>query len=278
MLILNCSGIEKVILPSNPSTLTSLTCKENGLKTLDVSACVNLTYLDCSYNELTEIVVPENPGQVLEIDCSYNYLTLPTFPEGEKIKMAYIYQREKVMKYELKSSYSTDEIIDFSEWYVKKRGLQSSYFPNGVYPTFEWYLQGTDEKLESGTDYTITEGCKFRFITVPDDAVYCVISSKAYPDYENYNEPYKSTSCIITKGTGMEETIADIAEVYAVGTKVVIIPASDCMYSILTATGQLVASSKINQKIEVPVQVPGIYMVSIRTKEGATKSYKVVSL
>lgn len=126
--VLNCSGIKEVVLPSDPSTLTSLTCKENGLKTLDVSSCVNLTYLDCSYNELTEITVPENPNQVLEIDCSYNYLTMPTFPEGEKIKMSYIYQKEKVMKYELESSYTTDETIDFSDWYVKKKGLQRLLF------------------------------------------------------------------------------------------------------------------------------------------------------
>lgn len=273
--VLNCSGIKEVVLPSNPITLTSLTCKENGLKTLDISACINLTYLDCSYNELTEIVTPENPNQVLEIDCSYNYLTMPNFPEGEKIKMAYIYGREKVMKYELKSSYTTDEIIDFSEWYVKKKGLQASYFPNGVYPTFEWYLQGTGEKLESGTDYTVTEGCKFRFIAEPDDAVYCVISSKAYPDYENYGEPYKSTSCVITKGTGLYDTDADIAKVYAADGKIIIDPTGNCTYSIAAATGQLVANGEINQKIEVPLQLTGIYVVSIRTAENKTKSYKI---
>lgn len=273
--VLNCSGIKEVVLPSAPTTLTSLTCKENGLKTLDVSACINLAYLDCSYNELTEIVVPENLGQVLEIDCSYNYLTLPTFPEGEKIKMAYIYQREKVMKYELESSYSTDEVIDFSEWYVKKRGLQASYFPNGVYPTFEWYLQGTDEKLEPGTDYTITEGCKFRFITVPDDAVYCVISSKAYPDYENYGEPYKSTSCVITKGTGLYDMDEKMVKVYAADGKITIDPTGNCIYSIVAANGQLVANGEINQKIEVPLQLPGIYVISICTAENKTKSYKI---
>lgn len=273
--ILNCSGVEEVVLPSNPTTLTSLTCKENGLKTLDISAYINLTYLDCSYNELTEIVVPENPSQVLEIDCSYNYLTLPNFPEGEKIKMTYIYQREKVMKYELKSSYTTDEIIDFSEWYVKKRGLQASYFPNGVYPTFEWYLQSTNEKLESGTDYTVTEGCKFRFNAVPDEAVYCVISSKAYPDYENYGEPYKSTSCIITQGTGLYDMDADMAKVYATDGKIIIDPTGNCTYSIVAVTGQVVANGEINQKIEIPLQLPGIYMVSVRTAENKTKSYKV---
>ena len=273
--VLNCSGIKEVVLPSDPSTLTSLTCKENGLKTLDVSSCVNLTYLDCSYNELTEITVPENPNQVLEIDCSYNYLTMPTFPEGEKIKMSYIYQKEKVMKYELESSYTTDETIDFSDWYVKKKGLQSSYFANGVYPTFEWYLQGSNEQLESGTDYTITEGCKFQFITIPDDAVYCVISSRAYPDYENYGEPYKTTSCVITRGTSVKENHANIAKVYATGTNITIIPTEDCTYSVSTATGQVITNGETGQSIEVPVHLSGIYIVSVRTADNKVKSYKV---
>lgn len=273
--VLNCSGIKEVVLPSDPSTLTSLTCKENGLKTLDISSCVNLTYLDCSYNELTEITVPENPNQVLEIDCSYNYLTMPTFPEGEKIKMSYIYQKEKVMKYELESSYTTDETIDFSDWYVKKKGLQSSYFANGVYPTFEWYLQGSNEQLESGTDYTITEGCKFQFITIPDDAVYCVISSRAYPDYENYGEPYKTTSCVITRGTSVKENHANIAKVYATGTNITIIPTEDCTYSVSTATGQVITNGETGQSIEVPVHLSGIYIVSVRTADNKVKSYKV---
>ena len=74
--------------------MTSLTCKENGLKTLDISSYINLTYLDCSYNELTKILVPESLNQILEIDCSYNYMIMPNFPEGEKIKMSYIYIRK----------------------------------------------------------------------------------------------------------------------------------------------------------------------------------------
>ena len=273
--VLNCSGIQEVTFPSDSSTLTSLTCKENGLKTLDVSSYINLTYLDCSYNELTEINVPESSDKVLEIDCSYNYLTMPTFPEGENIKMAYIYQKEKVMKYELEGSYTTDDTIDFSDWYVKKKGIQGSYYASGVYPTFEWYLQGSNEQLQSGTDYTITDGCKFQFITIPDDAVYCVISSKAYPDYENYREPYKTTSCVITQGTGVKENYADIAKVYVDGTNITIVPAENCTYSVSTTTGQVIANGETGQSIEVPVHSSGIYIVSVRTADNKSKIYKV---
>ena len=189
--------------------------------------------------------------------------------------MSYIYQKEKVMKYELESSYTTDETIDFSDWYVKKKGLQSSYFANGVYPTFEWYLQGSNEQLESGTDYTITEGCKFQFITIPDDAVYCVISSRAYPDYENYGEPYKTTSCVITRGTSVKENHANIAKVYATGTNITIIPTEDCTYSVSTATGQVITNGETGQSIEVPVHLSGIYIVSVRTADNKVKIYKV---
>ena len=134
--VLNCSGIKETILPEDPSTLTSLTCKENGLKVLDISSCTNLTYLDCSYNELTEIKVPGNPNQDINIDCSYNYLFLPNFPEGEKIDLTYMDQREKVSQYTLSERYTTNDIIDLSELYVLKQGIKGSYFPEGVYPTF----------------------------------------------------------------------------------------------------------------------------------------------
>lgn len=273
--ILNCSGIKEVTLPENAAAMTSLTCKENGLKTLDISSYINLTYLDCSYNELTKILVPESLNQILEIDCSYNYMIMPNFPEGEKIKMSYIYQKDKVMKYELASSYKTDETIDFSDWYVKKKGLADSYFPNGVYPTFEWYLASTGEKLSAGKDYTVTEGCKFRFNTIPDGAIYCVISSKAYPDYTDYNEPYQTTSCVITQGTGLEKTNENIARIYATDTNITIIPAEDCTYSVLTSTGQVIANGEANQSIEVPVGSTGIYIVCIRTKDNTISTYKI---
>ncbi|WP_291585224.1 hypothetical protein [Bacteroides sp.] len=273
--ILNCSGIKEVTLPENAAAMTSLTCKENGLKTLDISSYINLTYLDCSYNELTKILVPESLNQILEIDCSYNYMIMPNFPEGEKIKMSYIYQKDKVMKYELASSYKTDETIDFSDWYVKKKGLADSYFPNGVYPTFEWYLVNTGEKLSAGKDYTVTEGCKFRFNTIPDGAIYCVISSKAYPDYTDYNDPYQTTSCVIAQGTGLEKTNENIAKIYATGTNITITPVENCTYSVLTSTGQIIANGEASQSIDVPVGSTGIYIVCIRTKDNTISTYKI---
>ena len=199
MQVLNCSGIKETILPEDPSTLTSLTCKENGLKVLDISSCTNLTYLDCSYNELTEIKVPGNPNQDINIDCSYNYLFLPNFPEGEKIDLTYMDHREKVSQYTLSERYTTNDIIDLSELYVLKQGIKGSYFPEGVYPTFTWYVNGSKEPLEEGKDYSVTEPAKFRFNTVPEGNTYCVIASKAYPDYQDYNSPYRTTDVIIEK-------------------------------------------------------------------------------
>ena len=187
--ILNCSGIAETVLPENPSTLISLTCKENGLTTLDVSTCTNLTNLDCSYNQLTEIRVPENPGQTISIDCSYNYLFMPNFPEGENIELSYMDQREKVSRYTLSEKYSTNDIIDLSELYVLKKGIKGSYFPEGVYPTFTWYMNGSSEPLVEGTDYSVVEPAKFKFKAVPENDIYCVIASKGYPAYQDYGSP-----------------------------------------------------------------------------------------
>ena len=176
--ILNCSGIAETVLPEDPSTLISLTCKENGLTTLDVSTCTNLTNLDCSYNQLTEIRVPENPGQTISIDCSYNYLFMPNLPEGENIELSYMDQREKVSRYTLSEKYSTNDTIDLSELYVLKKGIKGSYFPEGVYPTFTWYMNGNSEPLVEGTDYSVVEPAKFKFKAVPENDIYCVIASK----------------------------------------------------------------------------------------------------
>lgn len=82
--------------------------------------------------------------------------------------------------------------------------MESILLLNGILP-----VRG--EKLSAGKDYTVTEGCKFRFNTIPDGAIYCVISSKAYPDYTDYNEPYQTTSCVIAQGTGLEKTNENIA-------------------------------------------------------------------
>ena len=197
--ILNCSGIAETVLPEDPSTLISLTCKENGLTTLDVSTCTNLTNLDCSYNQLTEIRVPENPGQTISIDCSYNYLFMPNFPEGENIELSYMDQREKVSRYTLSEKYSTNDIIDLSELYVLKKGIKGSYFPEGVYPTFTWYMNGSSEPLVEGTDYSVVEPAKFKFKAVPENDIYCVIASKGYPAYQDYGSPYRTTDIIIEK-------------------------------------------------------------------------------
>lgn len=69
----------------------------------------------------------------------------------------------------------------------------------GVYPTFTWYVNGSKEPLEEGKGYSVTEPAKFRFNTVPEGNTYCVIASKAYPDYQDYNSPYRTTDVIIEK-------------------------------------------------------------------------------
>lgn len=263
------------LLPEAPDALNKLTLIQCGLETLDVSKYIYLTSLDCTYNYLTSIQIPETPADFLDIDCSYNLMIMPGFPEGEKITMTYIYQREKVMKYELAGSYTTDDVIDFSTFYVAKKGLMRSYFPEGVYPAFDWYLEKANEKLIAGKDYTITDGCKFRFIKVPEGSVYCVISSIAYPAYTELNEPYKSTVCAITKGLGMEMASLDAAKVYVDNTRIVI-TSSGGSYSVVTAAGQLVAAGELDDTTGIPVNVSGIYIVRVQTTGNGVATYKVV--
>lgn len=270
------AALTALLLPENPDALSQLALIQCGLETLDVSQYVNLTNLDCTYNFLTSIRIPEVPAHTLDIDCSYNLMVMPGFPEGEKITMAYIYQREKVMKYELAGSYTTDDMIDFSTFYVAKKGLMKSYFPEGVYPAFDWYLEKTNEKLVAGKDYTITDGCKFRFVKVPEGSVYCVISSMAYPAYTELNEPYKSTVCTITPGSGIQMTNSETAEVYVDHTRIVIASPYTCTYSVATITGQAVAAGKINGITGISVTVSGVYVVRIQTAGNRDMVYKVV--
>lgn len=273
--VLDCSQIKNIVFPANAEVMTSLTCQETGLTgTLDVSSYVNLKKLDCSYNDLTAILVPENLNNMLDIDCSYNLLRMPNFPEGEKITMSYIFQREKVMKYELKNNYTTDDVIDFSDYYVLKKGIAKSYNAAGVYPTFTWYLEKNNEKLQAGKDYTVTNGCKFQFTKVPDGNVYCVISSKAYPDYTELNIPYKTTVCSISKGTGVEQTDATVAQVYSYNNVIVVIPAEACTYTISSLTGQIILTGETQEEVKIPMNLSGICIVYVKTANRES-TYKV---
>lgn len=191
--------LETLILPENSDALDDLTLMQCGLTTLDVSKYTKLTNLDCQYNYLTSVQIPENPVNNLSVDCSYNYMIMPNFPEGEKITLYYMDQREKVSRYTLNEKYSTNDIIDLSELYALKKGIKGSYFPEGVYPTFTWYMSGSSEPLVEGTDYLTIEPGKFKFSTVPENEIYCVIASKAYPAYQDYNSPYRSTDIVIEK-------------------------------------------------------------------------------
>ena len=191
--------LETLILPENSDALDDLTLMQCGLTTLDVSKYTKLTNLDCQYNYLTSVQIPENPVNNLSVDCSYNYMIMPNFPEGEKITLYYMDQREKVSRYTLNEKYSTNDIIDLSELYALKKGIKGSYFPEGVYPTFTWYMSGSSEPLVEGTDYLTIEPGKFKFSTVPENEIYCVIASKAYPAYQDYGSPYRTTDVVIEK-------------------------------------------------------------------------------
>ena len=191
--------LETLILPENSDALDDLTLMQCGLTTLDVSKYTKLTNLDCQYNYLTSVQIPENPVNNLSVDCSYNYMIMPNFPEGEKITLYYMDQREKVSRYTLNEKYSTNDIIDLSELYALKKGIKGSYFSEGVYPTFTWYMSGSSEPLVEGTDYLTIEPGKFKFSTVPENEIYCVIASKAYPAYQDYSSPYRTTDIVIEK-------------------------------------------------------------------------------
>ena len=191
--------LETLILPENSDALDDLTLMQCGLTTLDVSKYTQLTNLDCQYNYLTSVQIPENPVNNLSVDCSYNYMIMPNFPEGEKITLYYMDQREKVSRYTLNEKYSTNDIIDLSELYALKKGIKGSYFSEGVYPTFTWYMSGSSEPLVEGTDYLTIEPGKFKFSTVPENEIYCVIASKAYPAYQDYSSPYRTTDIVIEK-------------------------------------------------------------------------------
>ena len=191
--------LETLILPENSDALDDLTLMQCGLTTLDVSKYTKLTNLDCQYNYLTSVQIPENPVNNLSVDCSYNYMIMPNFPEGEKITLYYMDQREKVSRYTLNEKYSTNDIIDLSELYALKKGIKGSYFSEGVYPTFTWYMSGSSEPLVEGTDYLTIEPGKFKFSTVPENEIYCVIASKEYPAYQDYSSPYLTTDIVIEK-------------------------------------------------------------------------------
>ena len=62
------SGIEEF------TALTSLTCRNNSLETIDVSGLSGLVSLDCSYNALTELDIA-SLDKLVYLNCSHNLLT-----------------------------------------------------------------------------------------------------------------------------------------------------------------------------------------------------------
>lgn len=197
-----CSSLEEFILPDNGTSLTHLICVSANLKALDVSKYVNLIELDCSYNQLTSILLPEQPLTGLELTCYYNKMYLNDLPEGPFS----LYYTPQLVEYTIEDSYTTDDVIDLSKWYVSKKGAGSYFFPEGVYPTFSWYVEGASEPLEEGVAYLKENGCKFRFIEVPEGAVYCVISSAGYPQLKD-DEACKTNLTVITQAPEPNELL-----------------------------------------------------------------------
>lgn len=60
-----------------PESVKTLNCKNNSLKTLDVGRNIVLTTLDCSYNQLTSLIVYPMYGitNLATINCSHNNLS-----------------------------------------------------------------------------------------------------------------------------------------------------------------------------------------------------------
>lgn len=64
----NCTDLTGIAYFTN---LTTLSCKQNGLKELDLKDNVNLTELDCSYNQLTTLDVSKN-AKLRILECYNN--------------------------------------------------------------------------------------------------------------------------------------------------------------------------------------------------------------
>jgi hypothetical protein len=73
--ITDCSGTSAIVpgeLDGKP--VVSISISGVGLKTLDISACHDLVYLNCSDNDLSSLDLSQN-GKINYLKCSYNKLT-----------------------------------------------------------------------------------------------------------------------------------------------------------------------------------------------------------
>ncbi|NDV45590.1 hypothetical protein D0T49_00790 [Paludibacter sp. 221] len=217
IIVSGASKLESFLLPENTDVLEHLECSsvkmDNNI--LDLSKYNNLTYIDCSFCQLEDIIIPANPKSNLNLDCSSNYIHLNKLPEGQ---FSYLSYYPQFAKYTLAESYETNDIIDLSEWYVAKKGYGSNYDEAGRYPTFTWYKDGSSTALEEGTDYTVVDNAKFQFPTIPAGEVYCVIYNPSYPDLSG-GEKCKTSLATIVPAQDPIMLFTNTATTYNVGLK-----------------------------------------------------------
>ena len=265
-------SLDNFVLPDNGSSLTRFECIDMLFNTLDVSKYENLAYLDCSYNNLTSITIPESPLSNLMLTCFNNKIRMEDLPEGQ-FSLSYSPQS---VEYTINESYTTNDIIDLSAWYVRKKGAGYYYFETGVYPVFTWYLEGSSDALIVGEDYTVTNGCKFQFADIPEGDVYCVISSPAYPDFSGGEKIKTNVTTIVDFVVGMDKKEVNVdVNVYTNGGFVVIDATEACDYIITSISGKVVAQGNTIQKVEKPVDESGVYVVNVKTSN-ENKSFKIV--
>jgi Leucine-rich repeat (LRR) protein len=143
--------------------LTHLNCSKNNLSELVINS-TELQEVDCSYNQLQRLEIAD-PAKLFSLDCSYNRLTFATLPILETYTI-YNYLYQDIIIIGNDGKLYVHEEVDFSAEAVI----------DGVRTEFRWYGVGGPVSPTTENNGNFTFG--YNFI---GELIYCEFTNNKFP-------------------------------------------------------------------------------------------------
>jgi len=243
---------------SNNLRLSTLSVRTNQITSLDISNNTELTFLSCRDNKLKELDVSKNT-KLSQLYCYGNGLTFANLPQPKTQYIKYNYAPQVALS--IPKVLENDKIFDLSAQ------LNAYDINNNQQTTTYKWKTNTNNNLQEGTDYSISESGKFTFITISSDSVYCEMKNVAFPDFKDTNI-YKTTSTKITFANGLKDRgLSAEPQIYAFRHAIYIHfgdNPTNTLIEVYDLNGRLMASKLADDLLtSIPICLPGMYVVRV---------------
>ena len=243
---------------SKNSLLSLLSVRTNQLTSIDISNNSELTFLSCRDNKLKELDVSKNT-KLSQLYCYGNGLTFANLSRPNPQYTIYTYAPQFALS--IPKSLEKDKIFDLSTQ------LNAYDVINNQQTTSYTWKTNTNNNLQEGTDYSVSESGKFTFITIPSDSVYCQMGNNAFPDFKD-NNTYKTTSTKIILSTEIEQPVISAETLIYNSGQIVYVRFQDIpknvRITIYDMTGRLIVSKVAEYMLTtIPLNKSGVYVVRV---------------